>query len=120
MGMALKIDVAEACRGAGTEKPIDLVHLSRSTMGDRDLELEVLKMFLAQMPSYLQMIKSAKTDDEIYNAAHTIKGAAGNVGAFALADLARNAEESRSFSMRKILNEFSRITEYVSMLSSEE
>ena len=119
MGMALKIDVAEACKCAGTEKPVDLVHLSRLTMGDRDLELEVLKMFLAQIPSYLELIKSADSKEEIYNAAHTVKGAAANVGAFPLADLARNAEENHEFSMQAILDEFSRITEYVSMLSSE-
>ncbi len=119
MGMALKIDVVEACKCAGTEKPVDLVHLSRLTMGDKDLELDVLKMFLAQIPSYLEMIKSASTKDEIYNAAHTVKGAAANVGAFPLANLARDAEQTHEFSMKEILDEFSRITEYVSMLSSE-
>ncbi len=119
MGMALKADVAEACKCAGMEKPVDLVHLSKLTMGDRDLELEILKLFLVQIPNYLEMIKSAKTDEEIYVAAHTIKGAASNVGAFPLADLARNAEKSNKFHVQAILDELSEITEYVSMLSTE-
>lgn len=119
MGMALKVDVAEACKSAGTEKPIDLVHLSRLTMGDKDLELDVLKMFLAQIPNYLQMMKSAQSSDEVYVAAHTIKGAASNVGAFSLAQMARDAEQSQSFAQQEILAEFSKITEYVSLLASE-
>lgn len=119
MGMALKADVAEACKCAGTEKPVDLVHLSRLTMGDRDLELEVLKMFLAQIPHYIEMMKSAKTDDEIYVASHTIKGAASNVGAFKLADLARSAEQSRVFDIKMMLVEMGLITDYVSFLASE-
>lgn len=119
MGMALKVDVAEACKSAGTEKPIDLVHLSRLTMGDKDLELDVLKMFMAHIPNYLEMIKSAKTDDEIYVAAHTLKGAASNVGAFSLAQMARDAEQSRHFDIQGILEELGKITEYVSMLASE-
>ncbi len=119
MGMALKADVVEACKCAGAEKPVDLVHLSRLTMGDRDLELEVLKMFLAQIPNYIEMIKSAKTEQEIYVASHTIKGAASNVGAFKLAELARNAEKHSAFDLKVILSEMGLITDYVSMLSSE-
>lgn len=119
MGMALKADVVEACKCDGTEKPIDLVHLSRLTMGDKDLELDVLKMFLAQIPNYLEMIKSANTPDEIYVAAHTLKGAASNVGAFALADLARDAEKTHQFAKQDILDEMGKITEYVAVISKE-
>ena len=46
MPMALKRDVAHAARAAGNAKPVDLVHLSALTMGDRDLEREVLGVFL--------------------------------------------------------------------------
>ena len=58
MGMALKVDVARACRQAGTEKPIDLVHLSNITMGDPALEREVLEMFLGHIPKYVEMLRS--------------------------------------------------------------
>lgn len=119
MNMALKVDVAEACKAAGTDKPIDLVHLSRLAMGDKDLELDVLKMFLAQIPNYLQMMTSAQNSDQIYVAAHTIKGAASNVGAFSLAQMARDAEQNQCFDKKDILDEFSRITEYVSLLALE-
>jgi len=119
MSMALKVDVAEACKSAGTEKPIDLVHLSRLTMGDKDLELDVLKMFLAQIPNYIEMMKTAQSSDEIYVAAHTIKGAASNVGAFSLAQMARDAEQNQRFAIQDTLDELSMITEYVSLLAAE-
>lgn len=117
MGMALKVDVAQACKGEGTEKPIDLVHLSRLTMGDKDLEMDVLKMFLAQIPNYLEKIKLAQTDDEIYVISHTLKGAASNVGAFNLADIARNAEQSGQFDQEVVMQEMQKITDYVLDLS---
>ena len=119
MSMALKADVVKACKSAGTEKPVDLVYLSSVTMGDRDLELEVLGMFLAQIPNYIQLINSAKTKQEIYLAAHTVKGAASNVGALRLAELARNAENSGKFDLNSILAELDLITKYVSLLSSK-
>lgn len=119
MGMALKVDVAKACQFAGTEKPVDLVHLSTLTMGDKALEHDVLKMFLAQIPHYIYMIKASQTPDEVYRAAHTIKGAASNIGAFRLANLAGFAEENKHFDMASIMVELSAITEYVAELCSE-
>ena len=119
MGMALKVDVAQACKCSGAEKPIDLVHLSRLTMGDKALELDVLKMFLAHIPNYIEMIKSAKSEGEIYMAAHTLKGAARNVGAFQLADIAGEAEKNNEFSMKSILHEMGEIADYISILASE-
>lgn len=120
MDMALKADVFKAQKLEGVSKPIDLVHLSSLTMGDKELQLDVLKMFLAQIPNYLEMIKQSDTHDEIYRAAHTLKGAASNVGAFNLADLARRAEDSNSFPISEILSELNDITEYISELASEQ
>lgn len=117
--MALKADVTQACRYEGTEKPVDLVHLSKVTMGDRGLELEVLKMFLTQIPNYISTIKLAKTSDEIYRAAHILKGAASNIGAFPLAQYASLAETNGKFELNAIIKEFAHITEYVAMISAE-
>jgi HPt (histidine-containing phosphotransfer) domain-containing protein len=119
MGMALKADVAEACKSAGTEKPVDLVHLSTITMGDRALELEVLKMFLVQIPDYIKMLKSANDKDSVYMAAHTLKGASSNIGAFPLANIAKQAEETGVIPMQEFVNELGKIADYVSELSCE-
>jgi len=120
MGMALKVDVAEACKCEGTEKPIDLVHLSKLTMGDKVLELDVLKMFLAQIPFYVDMIKNSQTPDEVYRTAHTMKGAASNIGAFPLAQMAACAEKNREFNIQEMISELGLITEYVAALSAED
>lgn len=120
MNMALKVDVLEAQKMDGMNKPIDLVHLSNLTMGDRELQLDVLKMFLAQIPNYLDMIKQSDTQEEIYRTAHTIKGAASSVGAFNLANLAKKAEASNLFPMVEILAELNEITDYVSDIASED
>ena len=97
MGMALKKDVLAACRQAGTEKPVDLVHISSITMGDRDLEHEILSMFAAQIPSYLELARNCANSAEVKRVAHTIKGAARSIGAFRLAEIAVESEESGVF-----------------------
>ncbi len=113
MAMALKADVVQACREAGTAKPIDLVHLSRQTMGDRNLEIEVLKLFSAQLSQYLEMAKSAESSEEIYRVAHTIKGAARGVGATELSEIALAAERSERFDINQLSDEFDRIYTYI-------
>lgn len=76
-------------------RPIDLVHLTRQTLGDRALEQEVLGMFLHQLGTIREGI--GFTDVEERRAlAHTLKGAAAGVGAFAIADCAEQIEQSPS------------------------
>ena len=116
MGMALKADVALACRKAGTSKPIDLVHLSNQTMGDRNLEVEILKMFLAQIEHYIDMAEAASDKEEVHRAAHTIKGAARSVGAVDLAEIAQMAERNERFEIEPLCAEFDRITAYIGEL----
>ena len=117
MGMALKVDVEQANRIAGTARPVDLVHLSSMSMGDRVLELEVLNMFVGQIPTYFEMAKSASSADEIYRAAHTIKGASRGIGAFEVADVAKQAEDCGVFDMIALEEAFARIQDYVFELS---
>ena len=73
------------------ERPIDLVHLSRMTLGDRALEREVLSLFERQIGLLMERIESA-TAPVAAAAAHTLKGSASGVGAFALARAAAQVE----------------------------
>lgn len=73
-------------------RPVDLAHLARHTMEDRDLEREVLQMFVVQSQVYLIRLKDARTADTWRDAAHTIKGAARGIGAWPVAELADDAE----------------------------
>ena len=72
--------------------PIDLVHLSRQTLGDHNLELEVLRLFDQMSHVYYGRLEASTTVDELLTNLHTLKGAAAGIGAFGLAELARVAE----------------------------
>jgi len=82
--------------GAADTRPIDLVHLSKFTMGRRDLEAEILGLFRQQLAVSLDKLAAAADmvgDDKAWKeAAHTLKGSARGVGAWALADATADAE----------------------------
>lgn len=73
-------------------RPVDLVHLSRHTMGDTALERDVLQMFVVQSQVHLIRLKDARDTVSWKAAAHTIKGAARGIGAWPVADAAEAAE----------------------------
>ncbi len=79
-------------RSAECSKPIDLVHLARYTLGNRELEHEVLELFSQQSVVYLARLGDAVTDREWLEAAHTIKGSARAIGAWKLGMFAEKAE----------------------------
>ena len=70
--------------------PIDLDHLRRMTLGDAGLEREVLAMFSAQAVSLIAAL--AAMPAEAGALAHTLKGSARAIGAFAVADAAAHFE----------------------------
>ncbi len=77
-------------------RPVDLVHLSHYTLGDTELEREVLQLFLAQSSIYLERLKTAAKAQDWRDAAHTIKGSAQGIGAWRVAETAEVAELARS------------------------
>jgi HPt (histidine-containing phosphotransfer) domain-containing protein len=82
-------DVPRRC--PSSDRPIDLVHLARQTAGDSGLEREVLDLMSRQIDAFSDRIALA-TEDERRHIAHALKGAARNVGAFALARAAEAFE----------------------------
>lgn len=74
------------------DTPIDWAHLSRYTMNDRALEQEVLGLFAMEAPRYLAQLQSATSHKAWIEAAHTLKGSARAVGAWAIAECAQAAE----------------------------
>lgn len=81
----------EAC-ALSRARPVDLVHLSRQTMGDRALEAEVLAMFLHQALMARESIAHADLNER-RSLAHALKGAALGIGAFAVAECASDIEK---------------------------
>lgn len=73
-------------------RPVDLVHLARHTLGNRDLEQEVLRLFVRQSVVFLDRMKAAGDQRLRANAAHTIKGSARGIGAWQVAEHAEVVE----------------------------
>ncbi len=75
-----------------SSRPVDLVHLSRYTLGERALEREVLELFCTQSVVYLERLREAQSDKDWKDAAHSLKGSASAIGAWRAAEAAQLAE----------------------------
>ena len=74
-------------------RPVDLVHLSRYTGGDRHVNAEVLTLFATQSAELLGKLDTALRESDCKSwrdIAHSLKGGARGIGAF---ELAAHAEE---------------------------
>lgn len=98
-------------------RPIDLVHLAGQTLGDRELEREVLGLMSSQVEQCAARIEAA-TDRERSRLAHALKGAARNVGAFALADRAQVTEDrpADAHAVAALLDEMTRTDAFIRTL----
>lgn len=74
------------------ERPIDLIHLSRQTLGDPGLEQEILALFSKIAAQYLANVADTLDPKEMEQGLHALKGAAAGVGARAVANEAAEAE----------------------------
>ncbi|MFC5385494.1 histidine kinase [Aquamicrobium segne] len=71
---------------------VDRAHLEQQTMGDRQLQQEVLGLLAGQLRSVCQHMVLASPQERA-RLAHGLKGAALGVGAFALAQCADAVEQ---------------------------
>jgi hypothetical protein len=78
---------------ASVERPIDLVHLARMTLGDRELEREVLQLFDRQASMLVARLRETAP---VAGAAvaHTLKGSARGIGAWRVASAAEALEHA--------------------------
>jgi HPt (histidine-containing phosphotransfer) domain-containing protein len=84
------IDSSEAPLAPG-DRPIDLVHLARMTLGDRGLEREVLQLFDRQSTLLIARMRAAAPGG-VAMLAHTLKGSARGIGAWRVARAAEALE----------------------------
>lgn len=75
------------------DRPIDLVHLSHMTLGDRALERDVLVLFERQIQILMGRIEIGP-GPVAAAAAHTLMGSARGIGAFPLAQAAAEVEDA--------------------------
>jgi len=76
---------------APADPVIDLAHLSRMTLGERDLESDVLRLFDLQAGMLLARIAS-EPPKAIAGFAHTLCGSARGIGAWRVAEAAERIE----------------------------
>ncbi|MCC2111465.1 MAG: Hpt domain-containing protein [Hyphomicrobiales bacterium] len=91
-GMAREMSPANVGYAENEERPVDLVHLAQHSLGNRQLEQEILRLFVRQSAIYLDRLKAAASTDARCKAAHTIKGSARGIGAWRVAHLAEAIE----------------------------
>src|SRR5688572_1300112 len=89
------VDAKDAPTIAPDDRPIDLVHLSRTTMGDSTLEREVLRLFDRQSALLITRMRSAAPAG-VATLAHTLKGSARGIGAWRVARAAEAVETAGS------------------------
>jgi len=78
---------------------IDLVHLSKQTMGDATLEAELLRLFDRQTRNILAQLEAELAARRRSDLAHTLKGSARAIGAFLVADAAERLETAHPTSV---------------------
>lgn len=103
------------------EKPVDLVHLARQSLGDRSLEMEILNMFKSQSALYISRLENAGSGDERRMAAHTILGSARGIGAWAVARAAETVERHRGSvpDLEQLKKAVDSTNDYISELTSD-
>lgn len=74
---------------------IDFTHLETYVGGDRGIAREVLALFCEQARTVLPAMDPAGRADDWRNAAHSLKGSALGIGAFALAEACGAAETAK-------------------------
>jgi HPt (histidine-containing phosphotransfer) domain-containing protein len=91
--------------------PIDLDHLNRYVFGDSALLAEILGLFRDQATSLSAQMNPSMGAEAWHLAAHTLKGAARGVGAWALGEAAERAEalagaaaEERAAALKSIVD----------------
>jgi HPt (histidine-containing phosphotransfer) domain-containing protein len=91
------------------ESAIDREHLRRQTMDDETLALELVELFLTQSTKLLDIIAIEARAGRRRDAAHTLKGAAVAIGAFAVARQAEAVEAAAAAAPDALREEVERL-----------
>lgn len=77
-----------------TSPILDRAHLARQTFDDADLQAELIALFLGQCAKLSPVIEGDADAGARADAAHTLKGGARGIGAFAVAQAAEAVEKA--------------------------
>jgi HPt (histidine-containing phosphotransfer) domain-containing protein len=98
-------------------RPLDLVHLARHTLGDRDLETEVLRLFATQSRTLLARLESLE-GEERQRVAHTLKGSARAIGAWEVAKAAEDLEADPTSEAKALAQAIARANDMIVQLAA--
>ena len=73
---------------------LDTDHLAKYTLGNHELEREVLHMFIDQTEKYLQRLLNSANEKDWFEASHSLKGSARGIGAFRVGMRAEQLEKT--------------------------
>jgi len=100
---ATKVEASNPSKEQGAlAQPVDLEHLSRYTLGELELEREVLELFCSQSQLYVEQLRAANSETDWRNAAHSLKGSARAIGAWGVAQAAERAEALHGDSLTEL------------------
>lgn len=83
----------------GLDAPIDLVQLAANTLGNRDLEVQVLYLFKSQSANTLERLEGESDTLIRLDLVHTLKGSARAVGAERVALMCESLENRMNSGM---------------------
>jgi HPt (histidine-containing phosphotransfer) domain-containing protein len=112
------LDAGEAPSLAPEDRPIDLVHLARTTLGDRSLEREVLQLFDRQATLLIQRMRVAASGG-VMPLAHTLKGSARGIGAWRVARAAEAVEVAEGRDLKGAVDRLAAAAEEARALIAE-
>ncbi len=95
----VELNIPPKATPAPSGPALDLVHLSRQTLGDRALEMELLGLFDRQAGQIIARLDSdlcASDRKWRHDLSHTLKGSARAVGAVRVAAVAQSYEDALS------------------------
>jgi HPt (histidine-containing phosphotransfer) domain-containing protein len=104
------------------EATLDLVHLSRQTMGDAKLEQEILVLFLIQCESCEKALLLPSKPGILTEIAHQMKGCAKAVGAWDIAQTAGLLEKNpdKENLVSKLQDQIHLVKKYLGFLTKSE
>lgn len=83
---------AAAANSANHSVVLDLKHLRTYTLGDPQLEREILHLYFGEIPRLRNALTQASSQKDWHMAAHTLKGSSLSVGAWEVAQAASALE----------------------------
>lgn len=106
--------------------PVDLTDLRSLTDGDREMELALFQEFYSSSEAGISAMAASCQDgvsESWRSTAHALKGTSYNVGAKALGDLCKQAQENPGLPasekvalLEKIKNEYARVRAYLQLV----